>query len=70
LVSSVLSTIILDEFVFNQELFSSTVGPLKDVTLNYNSEGKSKGVATVLFQKKGDGVRAHTQYNNRLIDGS
>jgi THO complex subunit 4 len=60
----------LDEPVFHQELFSSTVGPLKDVTLNYDANGKSKGVATVLFARRGDGAKAHTQYNNRLIDGS
>jgi THO complex subunit 4 len=53
-----------------QELFHSTVGPLRDVTLHYDSAGRSKGVAAVHFQRKGDGNKAFQQYNNRLIDGS
>jgi len=53
-----------------KELFHSTVGPLKDVTLHYDSAGQSKGVASVHFQRKGDGAKAYQQYNNRLIDGS
>ncbi|KAF7316367.1 RRM domain-containing protein [Mycena indigotica] len=52
-----------------KELFQTTVGPLREVTLHYDSAGRSKGVATVVFSKKGDGNKAHTQYNNRLIDG-
>ncbi|KAH7928590.1 hypothetical protein BV22DRAFT_1004467 [Leucogyrophana mollusca] len=53
-----------------KELFHSTVGPLREVTLHYDSQGRSKGVAAVHFQKKGDGSKAYQQYNNRLIDGS
>jgi len=53
-----------------KELFHSTVGPLREVTLHYDSAGRSKGVAAVHFQKKGDGTKAYQQYNNRLIDGS
>ncbi|KAG0702015.1 hypothetical protein DFH29DRAFT_526257 [Suillus ampliporus] len=53
-----------------KELFHSTVGPLREVTLHYDSAGRSKGVAAVHFQRKGDGTRAYQQYNNRLIDGS
>jgi len=52
-----------------KELFHSTVGPLRDVTLHYDSAGRSKGVAAVQFQRKGDGTKAFQQYNNRLIDG-
>ncbi|KAF9233358.1 hypothetical protein BU15DRAFT_66665 [Melanogaster broomeanus] len=52
-----------------KELFHSTVGPLRDVTLHYDSAGRSKGVAAVHFQRKGDGTKAYQQYNNRLIDG-
>jgi len=52
-----------------KELFSQTVGPLKDITLHYDAAGRSKGVATVSFQRKGDGTKAFQQYNNRLIDG-
>ncbi|PFH48707.1 hypothetical protein AMATHDRAFT_49308 [Amanita thiersii Skay4041] len=53
-----------------KELFHSTVGPLREVTLHYDSAGRSKGVAAVHFQRKGDGTKAYQQYNNRLIDGS
>ncbi|KAI0792301.1 hypothetical protein C8Q75DRAFT_842363 [Abortiporus biennis] len=52
-----------------KELFSQTVGPLKDVTLHYDAQGRSKGLASVQFQRKGDGTKAYAQYNNRLIDG-
>lgn len=53
-----------------QDLFHSTVGPLRDVTLHYDAAGRSKGVASVHFQKRGDGTKAYQTYNNRLIDGS
>ncbi|KAE9408010.1 hypothetical protein BT96DRAFT_58750 [Gymnopus androsaceus JB14] len=53
-----------------RDLFVATVGPLREVTLHYDSNGRSKGVASVLFQRKGDGTKAFEQYNNRLIDGS
>jgi len=53
-----------------KELFKQTVGPLKEITLHYDATGRSKGVATVTFQRNGDGTKAFQQYNNRLIDGS
>jgi len=52
-----------------KELFNQTVGPLKDITLHYDAAGRSKGIATIIFQRKGDGTKAFQQYNNRLIDG-
>ncbi|KAK7462921.1 RNA-binding RNA annealing protein [Stygiomarasmius scandens] len=52
-----------------KELFSQTVGPLREVTLHYDAAGRSKGVASVQFSRKGDGHKAFNQYNNRLIDG-
>jgi len=52
-----------------KELFQSTVGQLTSVQLNFDSQGRSKGTATVIFQKKGDANKAFQQYNNRLIDG-
>lgn len=57
-------------FLLLQELFHSTIGPLKDVTLHYDPAGRSKGVANIIFTRKGDGAKAYQQYNNRLIDGS
>ncbi|CAE6536542.1 unnamed protein product [Rhizoctonia solani] len=53
-----------------KELFQSTVGALSSVQLNFDSQGRSKGTATVIFQKKGDANKAFAQYNNRLIDGT
>ncbi|KDR79999.1 hypothetical protein GALMADRAFT_136568 [Galerina marginata CBS 339.88] len=53
-----------------KDLFNQTVGALRDITLHYDASGRSKGIATVTFQKKGDGAKAFQQYNNRLIDGS
>jgi len=52
-----------------KELFQTTVGALREVNLHYDANGRSKGVASVIFQKKGDGNKAYQQYNNRLIDG-
>ncbi|KAG8936976.1 hypothetical protein FRC03_001019 [Tulasnella sp. 419] len=51
------------------ELFSTTVGPVSETTLNYDSNGRSKGSATVTFARPGDATKAYNQYNNRLIDG-
>ncbi|KAF9019983.1 hypothetical protein BDZ89DRAFT_958691, partial [Hymenopellis radicata] len=53
-----------------KELFHSTVGPVRELTLHFDANGRSKGVAAVQFQQKGDGNKAYQQYNNRLIDGS
>ncbi|KAF9009974.1 hypothetical protein BDQ17DRAFT_1421267 [Cyathus striatus] len=53
-----------------RELFTSTVGALRNVTLHYDANGRSKGTAAVHFQKQGDANKAYQQYNNRLIDGS
>ncbi|KZT24904.1 hypothetical protein NEOLEDRAFT_1169922 [Neolentinus lepideus HHB14362 ss-1] len=53
-----------------KELFHQTVGPLREVTLHYDAAGRSKGVAAVHFQRRGDASKAYQQYNNRLIDGT
>ncbi|THH30917.1 hypothetical protein EUX98_g3283 [Antrodiella citrinella] len=53
-----------------KELFHQTVGPLRQVNLHYDAQGRSKGVAEVIFNKKGDGNKAQQQYHDRLIDGS
>ncbi|KAF8510561.1 hypothetical protein BU17DRAFT_77653 [Hysterangium stoloniferum] len=52
-----------------KELFATQVGPTKEVTLNFDHAGRSKGVATVTFVKRGDGTKAYQDYNGRLIDG-
>ena len=52
-----------------QELFATTVGPVRTVSLSYNAQGQSKGVATVQFNKYEHATSAYNQYNKRLIDG-
>jgi len=51
------------------ELFTSTVGAVRECQINYTREGRSKGSATVIFVRSGDATKAYNQYNNRLIDG-
>ncbi|KAH7098368.1 hypothetical protein BKA62DRAFT_713385 [Auriculariales sp. MPI-PUGE-AT-0066] len=53
-----------------KELFQSTIGPVKEATLVYDSHGKSKGVANVTFVRRGDGNKAYKEYHDRLIDGT
>ncbi|KAG8945834.1 hypothetical protein FRC04_012281 [Tulasnella sp. 424] len=52
------------------ELFSTTVGAVKECNINYDHAGHSKGSASVIFSRSGDALQAYNQYNNRLIDGS
>ena len=53
-----------------QELFKKTVGPLKEAFLIYNSQGKSKGMAIVVFQRPADALVARTKYDGKIVDGS
>lgn len=53
-----------------QDLFATSVGPLRRVTMSYKANGQSTGQCTVEFQRAADGDKAYQQYNNRLIDGS
>ncbi|GAA6061567.1 hypothetical protein JCM10212_001099 [Sporobolomyces blumeae] len=52
-----------------KELFATTVGPVRTVNLSYNAQGKSKGIATVQFNRAESATTAYQQYNKRLIDG-
>lgn len=52
-----------------RELFTHMIGPLRDVSLTYDARGVSKGIASVVFVRKGDAARAYEQYHDRLIDG-
>ncbi|KAF9073058.1 hypothetical protein BDP27DRAFT_1260678 [Rhodocollybia butyracea] len=52
-----------------EELFNKTVGPLKESFLIYNSQGKSKGMAVVVFQRPGDAAVARTKYDGKFVDG-
>ena len=55
--------------MISQELFRKTVGPLRDVFLIYNSQGHSKGMAIVAFQRKGDAAVARAKYHGKVVDG-
>ncbi|GAA5950037.1 hypothetical protein JCM3765_004172 [Sporobolomyces pararoseus] len=52
-----------------KELFHTTVGTVRSVNLSYNAQGKSKGIATIQFQRAEFATAAYQQYNKRLIDG-
>lgn len=53
-----------------QTLFSRTVGPVKEVLMVYNSQGKSRGMAVVAFARPGDAAVARAKYNGKIVDGS
>lgn len=51
-------------------LFTRTVGPVRDVFLVYNSQGRSKGMAIITFARPEDAARAREMYNGKIIDDS
>ncbi|EIW78353.1 hypothetical protein CONPUDRAFT_167377 [Coniophora puteana RWD-64-598 SS2] len=52
-----------------EELFKKTVGPLREVFMIYNSQGRSKGMAVVAFQRAADAQVARQRYDGKYIDG-
>ncbi|KAI6043913.1 hypothetical protein EDC04DRAFT_2646117 [Pisolithus marmoratus] len=52
-----------------EELFRKTVGPLREVFLVYNSQGRSKGMAVISFQRPGDAAVARSKYDGKFVDG-
>ncbi|KIJ32122.1 hypothetical protein M422DRAFT_35935 [Sphaerobolus stellatus SS14] len=52
-----------------EELFAETIGPVFDVFIVYNSQGRSKGMAVVHFQRAGDAIEARRSYNGKILDG-
>ncbi|KAI0332818.1 hypothetical protein GY45DRAFT_1245993 [Cubamyces sp. BRFM 1775] len=52
-----------------ETLFSRTVGPVKDVLMVYNSQGRSRGMAVVTFARTGDAAVARAKYNGKIVDG-
>ncbi|QSL66637.1 hypothetical protein MERGE_001020 [Pneumocystis wakefieldiae] len=52
-----------------KDLFSKSIGPTRRCFLTYGPNGQSKGIATVIFQRKADASRAYDLYEGRLIDG-
>lgn len=53
----------------SKDLFSKSIGPTRRCFLSYGPNGQSKGIATVIFQRKADASRAYELYEGRLIDG-
>ena len=45
------------------------MGPLKESFLVYNSQGNSKGMAVVTFQRPGDALAAQAKYDGKIVDG-
>ncbi|TPX61594.1 hypothetical protein SpCBS45565_g07238 [Spizellomyces sp. 'palustris'] len=49
------------------ELFSQ-IGPIRSAQLNYDAQGRSKGVANVIFSRPKDAQAAIREYHNRTLD--
>jgi len=45
------------------------VGPIKKVSLSYNSHGESKGIAELIFVKPESAAKAAKEQNGLKIDG-
>ncbi|KAG2049993.1 hypothetical protein BDR06DRAFT_960691 [Suillus hirtellus] len=52
-----------------EELFKKSIGPLKECFVIYNTQGRSKGMAVITFQRPGDAAAAREKYDGKLIDG-
>ncbi|KAG2139561.1 hypothetical protein BD769DRAFT_207114 [Suillus cothurnatus] len=52
-----------------EELFKKTIGPLKECFVIYNTQGRSKGMAVLTFQRPEDAAAAREKYHGKLIDG-
>jgi len=51
-----------------EELFKKTIGPVKEAFIICNSQGRSKGMAVVTFQRLGDAAAAKAKYDGKFID--
>ncbi|KAI4745586.1 hypothetical protein E4T50_04035 [Aureobasidium sp. EXF-12298] len=52
-----------------KEYFSKSVGPVKKVLLNYNKNGRSVGVATIIFSQAQSAAAAAKQLDSVKVDG-
>ncbi|KAF2094925.1 hypothetical protein NA57DRAFT_45430 [Rhizodiscina lignyota] len=51
-----------------KDYFHSTIGPVKKVLLTYGPNGKSRGVATVIFHKHDSAVKAAKDLDGLKVD--
>ncbi|CAG8456818.1 4354_t:CDS:2 [Ambispora gerdemannii] len=51
-----------------QELFTSMIGPVRQVNLNFDQNGRSKGTASVVFNRRTDAVKAVEKFRNTTLD--
>ncbi|KAG9284815.1 hypothetical protein G9A89_003738 [Geosiphon pyriformis] len=51
------------------ELFTSMIGPVRQVNLNFDQNGRSKGTASVVFNRRTDAVKAVEKFRNTTLDG-
>ncbi|KAF7316235.1 RNA annealing protein [Mycena indigotica] len=52
-----------------EDLFKRTIGPVRELFVIYNSQGLSKGMAVVSFQRPGDARKAQERFSGSMIDG-
>jgi len=51
-----------------KEYFGKSVGSVKKVSLQYNQNGQSRGIADILFSKPGAAAKAAKDLNGMLVD--
>ncbi|KAG9293263.1 hypothetical protein G9A89_010634 [Geosiphon pyriformis] len=52
------------------ELFSTMVGPVCEITLDYDQQGQFKGTATVTFVRRGEAFKAIERFRGMTLDGN
>ncbi|EEA28899.1 RNA-binding RNA annealing protein [Talaromyces marneffei ATCC 18224] len=52
-----------------KDYFVKTVGPVKRVTVTYNQNGVSRGIASIVFNKPDTAAKAAKELNGTLVDG-
>ncbi|KAH8696624.1 hypothetical protein BGW36DRAFT_343585 [Talaromyces proteolyticus] len=52
-----------------KDYFTKTVGPVKRVTVTYNQNGVSRGIASIIFGKPDTAAKAAKELNGTLVDG-